>query len=503
MTNPLTAREHFARGFLFDGVATQRETRACLFLAASLWWLALQGLAVVGWVALAPLFVALNEKPARVRFALGWKCGWLAYTAINWWIVPTVVKGSPMIGAPPALGFLLGLVAIALIGLIHGFLVALVALAWNPNRWRKAAWALPVFVAVAWGLLDAARLETPLAHGWGALAFSQAHDAALLPHARWLGQHGLSALCVWSAACVALWILQSHFRRSRLWLAPIFVWLALHLSGPFLRRAPGETMRVLLVQTNVSSLSKNFAMRGETGIEQALRLSRENKTSVDLIVWPETTFDAGRLAQTEYGRKRPYLSLQAEQVARLARETGASVLTGANARNEKGELLNAAVLFAPTGEVSWTAKSRLVPFGERAPFGEFFPILRRFSPDPEAVPPLETAPLAMRRGDGREIPIGVIVCFESCFRYPARALVQKGARALFVLTNDEWFGGTTAPREHLAMLVIRAAENGVAVAQSANGGHSAAVDGNGVFLDEGRFGAPKTAIISLPLSSSH
>ena len=495
MTNSSTARELFARGLLFDGTATQRETRACLFLASAMWWLSLQGLAILGWVALVPLFVALGGKTARVRFALGWKCGWLAYAAINWWIVPTVVKGSPMIGAPPVVGFFLGLLAIALIGLIHGFLVALVALAWNPAKWRSAAWSLPIFIAIVWALLDAARLETPLAHGWGALAFSQAHDAALLPHARWLGQHGLSALCVWSAASVALWISQVRTTRSCLWLAPLAVWLALHLSGPLLRRPQTDAMQVLLVQTNVSSLSKNFAMQGETGIEQALRLSRENAQPVDLIVWPETTFDAGRLAQTEYGRIRPSLSLQAEQVARLARETGASVLTGANARNEKGELLNAAVLFAPTGEISWTAKSRLVPFGERAPFGEIFPILRRFSPDPEAVPPLETSPLRMRRRDGREISIGVIVCFESCFRYPARAIVQKGARALFVLTNDEWFGGTTAPREHAAMLAIRAGENGVAVAQSANGGHSAAVDGNGVFLDKGRFGVSITAII--------
>jgi apolipoprotein N-acyltransferase len=498
VTNFSAAREPFARGFLFDGIATREETRACIWLAAALWWLAQQGLFALGWIALLPLFVALNGKTARARFFLGWKCGWIAYAAINWWIVPTVIKGSPMIGAPPAVGFFLGLVSIFLIGAIHGSLVALVALAWNPARWRRAAWLLPLFVAVLWGLLDAARLETPLAHGWGALAYSQSYDTALLPHARWLGQHGLSALCVWCAACGALWLTRVREFSCRLWLMPVGALVLLHISGPLLQQQRNAQLRVQLIQTDVPSLSKNFAMSGESTLQQALRLSRDVPRDVDLIVWPETTFNAGRLIAHKYGRDRPYLSPEAEAVAQLARETGANILCGANARDSQSRLLNAAILFSPSGEVSWTAKSRLVPFGERAPFGELIPLLRRFAPDPEAVPPEELRPLSLRRRDGRNISVGAIVCFESCFRYPARALVKQGAQALFVLTNDEWFAGTTAPREHRAMLAIRAAENGVSVAQSANGGITSAVDPQGAFLINGTFGAAQSIVVSLP-----
>jgi apolipoprotein N-acyltransferase len=497
MNSISAARDDFAGGFFVSGTLTRRERAALLWLTAAAWWLSLQGAFALGWVALVPLFIALDGLAPRARFFAGWKCGWLAYASINWWIIPTVVKGSPMIGAPPAVGFFLGCLSVALIGAIHGFLVALVAFLWAPDRFRRASWVLPIVVATAWALLDAARLETPLAHGWGALAYSQARDAAILPHARWMGQHGLSALCIWSAACLAVWMMRSRTVHSRLWLAPVGVLVALHLISPPLAPRSTKQLNALLVQTNVPSLSKNFSMGGESGLQQAIRLTREANGKFNLIVWPETTFDAGRLAQTKYGRNRPYLSLEAEQVARVARESGAYVLCGANARDQKGRLFNAAILFEPDGGVSWTAKSRLVPFGEQAPFGEILPLLRRFAPSPELAAPNELGSLAITVR-GETVKIGAVVCFESCFRYPARALGQQGAQLRVVLTNDEWFLGTTAPREHAAMLAIRAAENGVTTAQSANGGLTVAVDPSGRFMLNGTSNTARADSVLLP-----
>lgn len=500
MTSSSSARDDaIARGFFMSGTATRRERKFLLLLTAAAWWLSLQGAFVLGWLALVPLFVALDGLAPRARFAAGWKCGWVAYAAINWWIIPTVAKGSPMIGLPSALGLLLGVIAVALIGLIHGFLVGLVSFLWTARAatCRRSAIALPLVLAGAWALLDAARLETPLAHGWGALAYSQARDVRLLPHAIWLGQHGLSALCVWSSACIAVWLLRSRRAQSRLWLAPAGVLAVLHLSSPLLVRHPTRQLRVLLVQTNVSSLGKNFASGGETGFQQAMRLTREASGTHDLIVWPETTLDAGRLWQKKYGPDHASLSLDAELVARLARETRTPVLCGATAQDRRGNMMNAALVFSPDGGVSWTAKSRLVPFGERAPFGDAVPALRRLAPSPEMAAPDEVQPLEITV-QGKTVRIGAIVCFESCFRYPARSLCRRGAQVLLVLTNDEWFAGTTAPREHAAMLALRAAENGVSTAQSANGGLSSAVDPAGRFVLNGTSNTAQADSVLLP-----
>jgi apolipoprotein N-acyltransferase len=494
----------------------------CRFLTAVLWWVAGQslGLFALGWVALVPFFYSLQGLTTRERFRQGWTTGWLCYSLINWWIIPTVAKASPMIGAPELLGAILGILAVALIGLIHGLLVALIAVIWNPQGrfWQGALWILPVISALVWALLDAARLETPLAHGWGALAYTQWRDVALLQHTHWLGQHGLTAICVWFAASFALGM--QRVSPLQCWLAPVGVFIVLHGLGAMSLQTTSRTadepqtqlasstkvksLRVLLVQTDVPSLSKNFAVGGESTFEQAMRLTREQVESAraanrgyDLVVWPETTLEAGRLDDTPGGNK-PFFSLDMERVARLCNEFQVNVLFGATANNEHGQMLNAAVLMDGAGDISWTAKTRLVPFGEKAPLTEWLPFLRRFAPETELMAPTEVNTLRLRVR-GEEIPLGVVICFESCFRYPARALVNKGARALFVLTNDEWFKGSNAPFEHMAMLAIRAAENGVPTAQAPNGGTVAAIDHHGRFMIKGTYGSAQTLSAELPI----
>ena len=61
----------------------------------------------------------------------------------------------------------------------------------------------------------------------------------------------------------------------------------------------------------------------------------------------------------------------------------------------------------------------------------------------------------------------------------ARRFVQNGARLLINVTNDAWFGETSAPYQHLAMEAMRAVENRVPLVRSANTGISAIVDIDG------------------------
>jgi len=506
-------------------------------LTAVLWWTSqLQsGLFALGWIALLPFFVSLRGLDARARWRHGWRAGWLCYALLNWWIWPTVTRAAPAIGLPNIAGFFLGLLAVTLIALIHGSFVSLVALAWNSDwpLFKRAPWILPIWVAAVWAALDALRCETQLAHGWGALAYTQWRDTALLQSASVVGQHGLTALCVWFAASLALWLqIGAQHGSAMLWRAPIGVWVLLHLIGAWrlqqtpLAQSPEDSLRVLLVQTNVVSLHKNSG-EGESALDQAIRLTRAGMKNAsqnsdgrfDLIVWPETTVAAGRLPSESIrpsadghpefrvpaeGRADTFAgSLQMAMALRLAREWKTPLLFGANgtAQNASGgaDLVNAAVLLEPDGRVQFQAKMRLVPFGERASYNEWLPFLRRLAPDPELAPATQSRPLILHRASG-DVPLATIICFESGFPFPARGGVRNGARALFVLTNDEWFNGTDAPWEHAAMLAVRAAENGVATAQSANGGLSAAVDPQGRFMIKGMGGAIGTGDVRLPLA---
>jgi apolipoprotein N-acyltransferase len=205
-------------------------------------------------------------------------------------------------------------------------------------------------------------------------------------------------------------------------------------------------------------------------------------------------------------------------VEALSRNLQTPVLSGMHSWRGRDQLRNEAVLVEPGGKKYGSAKQRLVPFGERAPWSEALPFLRRLAPSPAVSPGTGVNPLPLAisgtaasgtassgtAASGTKIAtakLGTVVCFESCFRYPARALRRSGAQMLFVLTNDEWFHGTNAPWEHAAMLTVRAVENSVSLAQAANGGYTFAVDPRGRFMVDVKhsFGMPGTVEVVLPL----
>jgi apolipoprotein N-acyltransferase len=387
---------------------------------------------------------------------------------------------------------------VALIAVIHGFMVALAALVWSTrgNLVERAPWALPLLFALLWAVLDALRSQTPLAHSWGALAYTQWRDLPLWQIASLIGQHGLTFLCAWFAASLALWAR----RGNRILVgAPVVVFALLHVWGiGRLRNSSAEEqsaarkLRVLLVQTNVSSLRKNESGGENEPFREAYRMSREAALRdsaaggrYDVIVWPETTVD---LAGSGAGQLR---ALQG-----LSHDLQASLLIGARTFDARRDaFFNDALLVRPDGTLANSAKAWLVPFGERAPFGEYLPFLRRFAPRPEIAPGLTIEPLAL----DMSTRIGSIICFESCFSQPARRLRGQGAQAIFVLTNDEWFRGTNAPWEHAVMAALRAVENNVAVAQAANGGYSFAVDRHGRFMVKSSINTAQIIAVDLPL----
>jgi apolipoprotein N-acyltransferase len=474
-------------------------------------WLAGQqpGFFALGWIALTPLFWAITGLNSRSRWRLGYLIGWCTYALCNWWIVPAIIKGGGLIGAGPLLGALLGILAVTLIGLIHGLQVAIVARLWDPAAaWsRRRPWLLPLVAALVWTLCDALRSQSALAHSWGALGYTQWRDTALLQTAAILGQHGLTALCVWFAASMALWLRQLEGeldgdRRATLWRLPVLVFIVLHGVGTirlwnYDRRnvAQAQSVNILAVQTDVPSLAKNRTSTAyeETPFGQAETLTSRyfaahRDPAVDLVLWPETTSDIWRRSATSAALRDDRRGWEMVALDRLAQTHRVAILTGATSSTAQRELFNEALLVRPEGTEGHIAKNRLVPFGERAPFSEWLPFLSHFAPEPPMVAGTNDEPMLLRSGAAHPIKIGTLICFESCFGNPARELCHNGADLLVTLTNDEWCAGTNAPWDHAVMSAMRAVENGVPVVQVANGGYTAVFDPCGRFVYKSPFG---------------
>jgi apolipoprotein N-acyltransferase len=243
---------------------------------------------------------------------------------------------------------------------------------------------------------------------------------------------------------------------------------------------------------------------GETAAAQALRLTQAalpdqfnqstlegNSSSLDVVAWPETTAKLLRFGGD-------YQGLDFVQIQQTAIERRFSFLVGAHVKSTgiDGNVLlwNQGVLVGPAAPAKGSSKQRVVPFGERAPFSEYLPFLAHLAPKPPVQPEpgqlLEFArdadPVVQGSTNSSvassRVPMGVLICFESCFMRPARQRVREGAKVLWVLTNDEWFAGTNAPFEHATMAAMRAVENDVPVVQVANGGYSFVVDRRGRFV---------------------
>ncbi|HSA24246.1 MAG TPA: apolipoprotein N-acyltransferase, partial [Myxococcota bacterium] len=259
-------------------------------------------------------------------------------------------------------------------------------------------------------------------------------------------------------------------------------WAVLRLGGV---PAPAEARRLVaaVVQGN---LDEKAYLRGPAATRWVLeRLLRESRAAVErgarLVVWPE-----GSLPEA-----LPAEGAELGVAAGLPAPLAAELVIGAVGRERGGEARQWNSAFLLSGQLRAQArydKVHLVPFGEYVPLGailpwEWFvpPGVRFFTPGEEP------RPLPAQAGR-----LGLLICYEAIFPELARAQVGQGAELLVNITNDSWFGRTSAPWQHLAMSRMRAVEAGRYLLRAANTGVSAVVDPRGRVLAELGLGLART-----------
>jgi apolipoprotein N-acyltransferase len=212
-------------------------------------------------------------------------------------------------------------------------------------------------------------------------------------------------------------------------------------------------VRIAAVQGNIPQIRRfsKAQLVEATAVYDELTLDIVAREKPDLVVWPETALPA-----TLRGRMRDYM-------AEIFEQTETPLLAGTIDRRQpydpaEGEVFdyNSALLYDAAGNVvNWYDKMHLVPFGEYVPFDRYLPFLvewigmgRNLTPGTEYT--------VMPFGDGARF--GINICYEDVFPEISRNSVLRGANVLIVITNDAWFGTTSASRQHLAHSVLRAVE---------------------------------------------
>jgi apolipoprotein N-acyltransferase len=82
---------------------------------------------------------------------------------------------------------------------------------------------------------------------------------------------------------------------------------------------------------------------------------------------------------------------------------------------------------------------------------------------------------------------GPVICYESVFGKFVSEYIRKGARALFIITNDGWWKNTNGYKQHLNFASLRAIETRRSIARAANTGISCFIDIRGKRTEESKW----------------
>lgn len=239
----------------------------------------------------------------------------------------------------------------------------------------------------------------------------------------------------------------------------------------FIRKKMGEAekIKVGLVQGNFEQDVKWSPEYVDITMNVYLSLSRASRfEGAELIVWPETA------VPFFYQHNRIYRN----EMLNFVKDSGATLIFGSPAYTRyRGQTLyhNRIYLLNPSGEEFYYDKLHLVPFGEYIPLKKIFKFAKRFVSAMGDMDPGKELKLLPFRGHF----IGGYICYEAIFPELVRLFKKKGAELFVNITNDAWFGRTSAPYQHISMAALRSVENRVWTVRVANTGVSAIITPEG------------------------
>ncbi len=452
------------------------------------------GLVPLLWAILSPATVD-HPRPFRRAFLISYLCGVLWYMGNCYWVRDTMLHyGDMPTGAPTLLliGFSL------VLGLYFGLFGLGLMLVRRATGKKNLA---PVAAPFLWVALDlaAARITSV---PWDQLGYSQVDNGFVNQLAPWTGVYGITFSLVAFNALIAFHMLgvaaavreDRSTRRSWYALACAAIAIVLFVSDVRVTSPHAPTSATaVLVQPNLdvggdddwsgpgewdkhiadfTRLTSEQCKTYIAGIPQTQASTGEiicppYPTHPDLIVWPESP--------APFFENDPRFQ---KTMTALAQTENAPLIIGGIASDysqQTQEYLdyNAAMVIGADGNlIGRYEKIHLVPFGEYVPFAQYLTFAHK----------LTGRVSKFTRGTDRKIfrlnghRYGIFICYEAVFADEVRHFAQLGAEVLVNISDDGWYGDTSAPWQHLNMARMRAIENRRWLLRTTNNGVTAVID---------------------------
>ncbi len=434
---------------------------------------------LLAWVGFIPLFFALeNQKPLKA-FLISYLTGFLFFLGTIYWLIHVTLPGMLIVVAYLALYF--GFFGLIICGYIRYTIYDI----------RYTNYGILFLIPAAWVALEWIRAHALTGFGWNLLGYSQSFNLPIIQIADISGAYGVSFLIVMFN--VALYMSIKNIKSDKeihaplaiaaLLLLVVFGYGIFRLNNVFV----GEKMKVAIVQGNIPQDEK-----WDRHFTESILLKYQGLTKkafiekADLVIWPETSIPG-------FVENEEDLICAVKD---LVTGINAPLLAGAPRYKDTKSgtsYYNSAFLFLKDGNVGGHYdKIHLVPFGEYVPFKGLLSFVHRFAPRPIGDCAAGKNFTVFRflleravRGEGyslklsKKVSFSCLICFEDIFPDLARRFAAKNADFLVNITNDAWFGKSSAAYQHAQASIFRAVENRINVLRAANTGLSCFIDQKG------------------------
>ncbi len=415
------------------------------WIVPDLWWLS--------WPAVVLLIAVVDRPMAGSAFRRAWCYGFGAQMVLSYWIAETLHRFAKF---PWWVCIGLLMLYSAYVGVRFGLFGALTA------RFRTRRPSSILVFPVVWVAIEWLWIHV---FPWR-LGNTQGQWIPFIQIAEFTGVYGVSFVMMGVSASF-YHVIRSFpafsFRRTPAvhgliaWgglLVAVLIWGQWRVNSIESELAGQPHMRVALIQPDF-----NPETRKGSCLNRCRSVTKQISEPVDLVVWPESAVGMYPLALTNFrdplqGNDKPI------RFERPWPDPAAPLLFGGSSSTHLSPPLepfyNTAFL-CDRGEniIGRYHKRTLIPFGEYIPGEQWFPSLRKLSPFPHAFDsdqspePLTVPGLAK---------LGVLICYEDLLPKLARDSALAGADVLVNLTNDMWFGQSTASAEHQQLALFRAVE---------------------------------------------
>jgi apolipoprotein N-acyltransferase len=306
---------------------------------------------------------------------------------------------------------------------------------------------------------------------WVPLGNSQVTVLPVVQLASLFGVYGVSLLVAIVNAAIAFALLEAGRMRVKVvaatavLLVAVAAWGTWRIADDSLTRQ-GTPLRVGLIQGNIAQEDKWNPREARRIFTTYIAMTRDVvRRGAQYVMWPESstpfTFGEGTAGD--------------QQVRLLAQEVGVPILIGSDeiVHTNPPASYNSAFQVGPDGRtVAVYRKMHLVPFGEFIPLQQWIsfvaPLVKRLMPFSEG-----QSSVMLPVGDHRA---STSICYEVVFPALVRDAVNMGSELLTTITNDGWYGNSSAPFQHFELASMRAIEQGRYLARAANTGISGVVD---------------------------